>query len=400
MVAKIFVFLISIFITSTSWPNGSWIWTGGELFDHGKNPWFVENTKNVNYCVQFSDAEFSISKTETLELIQDSLNYWSDQLNNESLLNLGKQQSPVSSTTGLKLATQNFIYNESCESVDLIFKFGYKLLDKEERSVLKTANRYLGVAIRKTYDEVYLKGSGVIYITGDLGEFSYVKTHKEIIDQAWKYPKLLKYVIVHELGHVFGMPHSGSGLMSETFLDTLLIRNFAMVYLREPFLPFVKPQSSYTICDSSFIPKGSQSFIGSYFKLNNSEDCLRFEHIPKSREFAISTKKFNATDWVSVGKLLINQSEIADFSLKPSAVLKLSEKQKVFLNTDKGFLLGPVYQNYKVDGHIIFNGSMATHSVQIDISPDSFVIFGQVNKNIKQVFKFGNPLLYVLKMPF
>lgn len=402
MVAKsLFLFFITFSLPlsfANTKNNGGWVITGGEIFEHARNPWFVGNTKEANYCILFSDAEFSISKNDAAALIQDSISYWANQLDGRSALSA--ETSIWQKNQTLKLATQKFNYLASCEQADLIFKFGYKTLDQEELKYLVKPNKYLGVTIRKTYDEAKLKGSGVIYITGDLGDQSYQKSHKEIIGEAWKYPKLLQYVIIHELGHVFGIPHSGSGLMSETFLDTLLIRNFAMVFLREPFLPFLKPQNVYTICDSSLLPKGSQHFIGSYFKLNNGEDCLRFETTANSREFLISTKKFNATEWTTIGKLLMNQTEVTDFSLKPSMVLKLNERQKELLGADKDFLLGPVYQNFKIDGHIVFNGSMKPYSVQIDISPDSFVVFGLMDSKIKQIFKFGNPLLYVLRLPF
>lgn len=397
MSAKLVISFI-LFVSTKILAIGGWVGSGGEIFENDKNPWFVENTKEVYYCVLFSESEFSISKAETINLVSESIRYWTYQLDGRSALDF--QTNDLNNSQELRLADQKFIYQNQCDNTSLIFKFGFQVLDEEEKKSLVSPSKYLGVTIRKTYDVENFKGTGIIYITGDLGEHRYKSSHKETIAKAWKYPKLLQYVITHELGHVFGIPHSGSGLMSETFLDTLLIQNFAVVFLREPFLPFLKPQKEHTICDSTFLPKGSQSFIGSYFKLNNNEDCLRFEATENSREFLMLTKKFKDSEWVHIGKLVINQTEVTDFSLKPSMVLKLPEKRNYFLDTDKNFLLGPVYQNFKVDGHILFNGSMKTHNVQVDISTDSLIIFGIVNNKVRQVFKFGNPLMYVLKLPF
>jgi len=393
-----FILLIMIFSFKSIAEPGGWVSSGGEVFQFSKNPWFVKNTKQVYYCVQFSNDEFSTDLTTTKSLIRESLQYWKNEFSG-NFLNLSG--SNIFNDLTFEVANQDFVLNDYCQgSEDLVFKFGYQTLNDEEIKYLEKPSKYLGVTIRKEYDN--LKGKGIIFISGDLGKNSYELASEQTVAQAWRYPKLLKYVIIHELGHVFGVPHTGSGLMSEVFLDQLLFRKIAALYVREPIMSFVKPASEVEICDSELFPQGSQSFIASYFKLDSANDCLRFQLHDSKDFFEILAKKKNDTQslWTKIGQLNINKSEITDFSLRPAVFLQLPANQTVFTTMGTPFKIGPVFQNLKVDGHITFNGSMKPYSVQVDLSPDAFVLFGIHENKIRQVFKFGNPLLYTLFSPF
>lgn len=380
---------------------GGWISSGGEVFKNAKNPWFVKNTTEVFYCIQFSQSEFTIKQSAATDLVTESIQYWKQELDGKSSIDLNLPEGLKNET--VKVATQNFQQNPTCLGTEeLTFKFGYQTLDKDELDHMKAPEKFLGLTIRKFYDEKTLKGRGIIYITGDLGKNAYKKTSKDVIDEAWKYSKLLQYVLIHELGHVFGLPHSGSGLMSEVFLDQLLIRKFAALYVREPILPFIKPTQAAEICDSSIIPNGSQSFLATYFSLNFKQDCLKLQLSNNKKEFQILTKKTagDQTSWKQIGVLVLDKNELIDYSLKPALVLQVTDEQKVFMTLDSSFLIGPLFQNYKVDGHINFGTSLKPYTVQVDLSPDSFVIYGLYENRIRQIFSFGNPLLFSLSKPF
>ncbi len=396
---KFFLGIIFLAVNAIAEPGG-WVSSGGEIFKFAKNPWFVKNTTNVNYCVQFSASEFSISEKDVLPLIQESIAYWKSELD-------GSRPPGMGSPSGLgseffALATQKFVYQTSCgPTVDLEFKFGYKTLDPNEVKELKDPTKFLGVTIRKEYDETNLKGRGVIYISGDTGPFSYQKGSPDIVAEAWKYPKLLKYVITHELGHVFGIPHSGSGLMSEVFLDQLLLKKVAALHVREPFLPFVKSLNSFEICPDPVMPKGSQTFLAEFFGLKNQVDCLRIEQMPNQKNYQVLTKKNQSSEaWKSIGTLYLDMSEITDFSLKPVVMLQLTETQTVFNPSFNQFLLGPVFQTYKMDAHFTFGSSLSPITAQVDLSPESFVVYANHNKKLRQVIAFGNPLTFQLVRPF
>jgi len=395
-----FLFSFSVWAASTG--EGGWHSSGGEVFKNEKNPWFVKNTQQVNYCVVFSQDDFSIRSEVAIPLIDQSMQYWKQQLDGQSAISIERPGNGLTEKT-FQVATQTFKFNPTCQgSEDLVFKFGYGALDKEEVAYMVTPENYLGLAIRKTYDEANLKGKGIIYISGDIGKHPYKKTSKDAIDQAWQYSKLLQYVLLHELGHVFGLPHSGSGLMSEVFLDQLLIRKFAALYVREPISTFIKPADSAEICDASVMPAGSQTFLASYFSLVYKEDCLKLQLADNKKEFSILTKKLtqDQTAWKKIGTLFIDRNELVDYSLKPAMILQLTDDQKVFQFVDSSFLMGPVFQNYKVDGHITFGTSMKPFPVQIDLSPDAIVVYGTADNRIRQIFSYGNPLLYSLTNPF
>lgn len=255
----LYVFLLILPIIGIAGPGG-WVSSGGEIFKNAKNPWFVKNTQVVHYCLEYSESEMTLKSSDTQNLIEQALLYWKNEFNEISPI--GSGYSLTQKANQAQIANQNFTKDETCnKDSDLIFKFGYSKLNQEEIDYLKDPQKFLGVTIRKVYDEENLKGKGVIFISGDLGSHSYKKTSADVIDQAWKYPKLLQYVLIHELGHVFGLPHSGSGLMSEVFLDQLLIQKIAALYVREPLMPFIKAVDTATICDNSVLPIGTQSFV-------------------------------------------------------------------------------------------------------------------------------------------
>lgn len=398
---KFLFFYVLLFLSFSFASGGGWISSGGEIFKNGKNPWFVKNTSDVKYCVEFSGEEFSISKEDSLKLIEQALSYWKAELDGASALDIANLPGPQS-VAFVDLATQNFHFQTNCTAdADLIFKFGYKTLDATEITYLKDPGKFLGVTIRKDYDEQQLKGKGIIYISGDKGTNAYSSLSGEFVSEAWRYPKLLEYAIIHELGHVFGLPHSGSGLMSEEFLDQLLIKKIAAMYVNLPIMPFIKAVTIAEICSDPLLPSSSQNFVADFFSLSFKDDCLRIEVNTNKREFSILTKKNGSQDaWKKIGTLFIDRNEFIDFSLKPAVMLQLSDQRQVFKSNPTSFMIGPVFQNYKVDGHITFGNSMKPYSVQVDLSPDSLVIYGNHNNKVRQLVSYGSPFLFNLVKPF
>ena len=52
-------FLLIIFFSQLTFAGG-WVSSGGELFSDAHNPWFVRNTKDVNYCVVVDEINETI----------------------------------------------------------------------------------------------------------------------------------------------------------------------------------------------------------------------------------------------------------------------------------------------------------------------------------------------------
>ncbi|MEM7646885.1 MAG: hypothetical protein AAF203_08255, partial [Pseudomonadota bacterium] len=205
--------LFSLLFFTISWAHagGGWISSGGGLFRDAHNPWFLKNVDKVYYCLEVDEPTFSIPLVEIRKEVQTSFQYWKSQF----------EKSRRLSADALVLGGQEFLETQ-CDDpqLHLSFHFGYGTLSEEQVEHLKDPTRFIGVATRTSYDEKTLTGRGFIYISSDQGPKAF-DNPGTLIKQAWSKPNLLRYALLHELGHVFGLPHSGNGLMAEVFLDHL-----------------------------------------------------------------------------------------------------------------------------------------------------------------------------------
>lgn len=79
------------------------------------------------------------------------------------------------------------------------------------------------MSVRTRYDDVNLRGGGFIYVSADSGPLAY--SNEFLRHGAWHLGKggLLFKVLVHELGHVFGLPHMNESIvMHERFPERVL----------------------------------------------------------------------------------------------------------------------------------------------------------------------------------
>ena len=222
--------------------KGGWVSSGGEIFKFAKNPWFVRNTTDVDYCVQVDASSFSANEAAARDVISQALQYWKKEFD---------QPNPVGTPGFAKLATQTFHDVGACTATTpLRFLLGYGTLSKEEVDYLVDPTKYVGISVRTDYDTTQLAGKGFVYISSDFGPHAYDAndTQSHHIPRAWEKRQLLLYAVLHELGHVFGIPHMGSGIMSELFLDQLLHQSFFQFYIDHPVQSFLNPPLTFTTC--------------------------------------------------------------------------------------------------------------------------------------------------------
>ena len=74
------VLLLGTAFTSHLFAGGATSSGGGNSFHNSDNPWFLENTEIVPYCIQIDEANFGVSLEFAKAKIEGALTYWKDNL--------------------------------------------------------------------------------------------------------------------------------------------------------------------------------------------------------------------------------------------------------------------------------------------------------------------------------
>jgi hypothetical protein len=166
---------------------------GGNIFGDQLNPWFLQNTKSVNYCVEISPEFSELSKERVLTLISESFEFWKELFRNYS--------TAPSTLEDIQLGTQNFNLTECDASTDIKFQMG--VLEPEQKKNIQY-KQLIGLARRTSYDPKNLKAKGFIYIAPERGELR--PSSPKLYSKPWSYKKNagLRETLKHEIGHIFG----------------------------------------------------------------------------------------------------------------------------------------------------------------------------------------------------
>lgn len=200
-------FLLTGFLFSSQMAlAGGWTSGGGELIRDAHNPWFLSNTKEVKYCIKINEKDFGQNKSFVRLNIFKALDFWKMQLN---------ELTYVGNSSGFKftLGTQNF-YEVNCDqNPDITFQFAE--LTKEQEEKLGDLSKTIAVSVRTDYDLVNLKGKGFVYFNKDaqFAELPWTRTEGS---------RVLP-ILIHELGHIFGIQHTNDiHMMTETYPEELI----------------------------------------------------------------------------------------------------------------------------------------------------------------------------------
>jgi hypothetical protein len=193
---------------------GGWTSGGGELLGNSQNPWWIHNTKQVNYCILIDEANFGVSRQVVEEKIVRALSFWKIQL--------GQAYGYHNGNVEIKFGQQDYILTQDCSNSDLKFQFG--VLDSEQFNYLKDPLKYYAVAVRTEYDGYNLKGKGFIYVAPENGP---LKTN-QAPEKMWSSENgaMLYPTLIHEIGHVLGIKHQDEiFFMREDFLEIQLSKD-------------------------------------------------------------------------------------------------------------------------------------------------------------------------------
>lgn len=220
----VITFIVFLMITSVvptpQALGGGMIVSGAGVLGDASNPWFFGQYSFergvIRYCID-RDPEFPATENELVDLIDQSVRFWNAEFSEAD-------------TTGNKysLAKESFWKTTCDQNPPLRFNFGALSpeLETRFRAEVGDPTRFVAAAVRTAYNQETLQGQGVIYVSPDHGPLKV--TGPGIKERFWEGTNghnRLRQVLMHELGHVFGIPHLGhnsSDLMHSGFAEQLI----------------------------------------------------------------------------------------------------------------------------------------------------------------------------------
>jgi hypothetical protein len=384
------ILLILVFIPNTVEAlddQGGWISSGGESFLDAKNPWFLKGA-GAKFCIVADSSSMDQSLKVLEESVSFALNYWQKEFLKESGPILGHNRK------SFRLGENTFIKakpSECDDSVDLKFIFGSKSLSKKQSEYLKQDKRsYIGVTVRTGYDTKKLKGRGFVFISSnrDIDAFG---NSSDRINSPWKEAKLIKLALIHELGHVFGIPHMGSSIMSEVFMDLITSKYYYKDFIRQKIESFIGVEKEVKRC--GFITPDMTNF----FRLGFTNSCL-IGKWKDPKTFEIFSQAHNQTP-VHVATLVSLSVDEFGIESRPIGFLRVTPEQTVFKPSEinnRSLVMGPLLERYKMKGRVIVQKTFETFPVQLSVSPESITANSVSNGRFVTIFSYDSPYSYIL----
>lgn len=202
--------IFNVFITlylSSSCLAGGFISNGGDYLKTQNNPWFL-GTEKISYCITNS-TDYPLNQSELEGLVSESLNDWKSFFAKYRLDNLviGSPFYKGSFADQLpKHISMNFELATTCDYTvanHIQFLFG-KTNPEVEKAVEQRAHLSVGISLRQDYNHTTFKNNGYVWI-------------KKFSNERNK----IKHILLHELGHVFGLKHNSVFVMDERIADRL-----------------------------------------------------------------------------------------------------------------------------------------------------------------------------------
>jgi hypothetical protein len=331
---------------------------GGGIYEDGVNPWFLENTPVVKYCVEVDEAHFNLERSRIQELVESAIGAWKDAFAKAS--NERYAPGELEPFGQVRIATQNFI-QENC-GLDTTLRFQFGVLSEDQKKEFSLEPKHVvAEAVRASYDKAQLRGQGFIYVAPDSGPLRPESSEMDASPWSFQDGILLKRVLLHELGHVFGLGHSGGpyDLMGaehpEFIVQKSTIENLkrntpqeiAEILNRIGIFGYEFPYGK-EICDNPNIINLGENVFDRFFGVPEFTQCRKI--IFKEDSIAVYAAANNGDPYTLVGSARAASSTSSPTSLSRAvgsvARVKFTSDQKVFQKLPDfakrtGYLEGP-----------------------------------------------------------
>lgn len=203
--------ILFFFLASGVANAGGMISSGGEYITTEDNPWFIGN-QTVNYCIEMAADAFSLPTATAQEQIESTLADWKSTLAYFSPFPTGPDI-----LDGLPHnLTFDFHRVEQCSSdTDLVFYLG-KTPPIVAETLKDMAQFTIAFARQTDFDDGTGRAHGIVWVVADQGPSAYLGP-RALQEGMWSTPGRFQNIVLHELGHVFGLTHSKFNLMRADF---------------------------------------------------------------------------------------------------------------------------------------------------------------------------------------
>lgn len=246
-----YTIILQFYFCFLAWGNG-WSGNGGDFGHEGNNIWNV-GADPVQYCI-FSSPGYPLTPVELEELVSESINDW------KGFFQLYRLDKFVLGAIGSKLHFPDHLGRElsldlrpgRCDGLSkdhdpgkkIFFLFEETSKPIREYKRLATENA-LGLALRKDYDHDSYRNGGYIWI----GNFSTERNK-------------IKHMLLHELGHIFGMGHDSVFVMDHAVADQIMLGDkFLAPYFGQiessPWPYRIIPENEYVLTSNKGRPLGN-----------------------------------------------------------------------------------------------------------------------------------------------
>lgn len=193
----------------------------GELTRDQDNVWFVGDDP-VKYCID-SDPNFGFDRDGLRDLVREALADWAAFFRryglNQAAFGVGGTLSGSFPDGLRRKLSLTFHESTNCNRAEAPLLLTFGTTPAPITPSLAAAPNEVGAAIRTAYDHLTYRAQGYIWIksspTADVGEAGRAGFSWGLHRSA------LKHLLLHELGHVFGMRHGSVPVMRQDVADVI-----------------------------------------------------------------------------------------------------------------------------------------------------------------------------------